>query len=136
MLFEIIIFIFYTSVLSFLKFIHCIKLSYYKLTSMLFSIYFLPTPATLTEGFPCFFLSCKANAGVYLAKTGQDRHSSLISELCFSMYCLCRLCCTVYCLCVNVYSTILLPPGVNPFKVKCIISHIISHHIILYHIIT
>ena len=23
--------------------------------------------ATLTEGFPCFFLSCKANARVYLA---------------------------------------------------------------------
>jgi hypothetical protein len=26
--------------------------------------------STLTEGFPCFFLSCKANARAYLAKTG------------------------------------------------------------------
>jgi len=32
--------------------------------------------ATLTEVFPCFFLSCKANARVYLAKTGHGPHSS------------------------------------------------------------
>jgi hypothetical protein len=43
----------------------------------------LPTPIlftsnfTLTEGFPCFFLSCKANARVILAKTGHGRHSSV-----------------------------------------------------------
>jgi len=29
-----------------------------------------------TEVFPCFFLSCKANAKVYLAKTGHGLHSS------------------------------------------------------------
>ena len=34
--------------------------------------------STLTEVFPCFFLSCKANARVYLAKTGHGQHSSLI----------------------------------------------------------
>ena len=34
------------------------------------------SPATLTEVFPCFFLSCKANARVYLAKTGHGLHSS------------------------------------------------------------
>jgi len=34
------------------------------------------SPATLTEVFPCFSLSCKANARVYLAKTGHRRHSS------------------------------------------------------------
>jgi hypothetical protein len=34
------------------------------------------SPANLTEGFPCFFLSCKANARVYLAKTGHGPHSS------------------------------------------------------------
>jgi hypothetical protein len=34
------------------------------------------SPATLTEVFPCFFLSCKANARVYLAKTGHSPHSS------------------------------------------------------------
>jgi len=32
--------------------------------------------ATLTEVFPCFILSCKANARVYLAKTGHGQHSS------------------------------------------------------------
>ena len=30
--------------------------------------------ATLTEVFPCFFLSCKANARVKLAKTGHSPH--------------------------------------------------------------
>ena len=34
------------------------------------------SPATLTEVFPCFFLSCRANARVYLAKTGHGPHSS------------------------------------------------------------
>jgi hypothetical protein len=29
--------------------------------------------ATLTEGFPCFFPTCKANARVIPAKTGQAR---------------------------------------------------------------
>jgi len=31
---------------------------------------------TLTEGFPCFFLSCKACAKVNAAKTGHGPHSS------------------------------------------------------------
>ena len=34
------------------------------------------SPATLTEVFPCFFFSCKANARLYLAKTGHGPHSS------------------------------------------------------------
>jgi len=42
--------------------------------------------AILTEVFPCFFLSCKANARVKLAKTGHGPHSSKF--LCCSMYCL------------------------------------------------
>jgi len=33
--------------------------------------------ATLTEVFPCFFLSCKANAKVNPAKMGQGPHSSI-----------------------------------------------------------
>jgi len=33
------------------------------------------SPATVTEVFPCFFLSCKTNARVYLAKTGHGPHS-------------------------------------------------------------
>ena len=55
---------------------------------------------TLTEGFPCFFLSCKANARVKLAKTGHGPHSSTLLVICvvpllFVLFC--------YCLCVNVY---------------------------------
>jgi hypothetical protein len=34
------------------------------------------SPITLTEVFPCFSLSCKANARVYLAKTGHGPNSS------------------------------------------------------------
>jgi len=33
-------------------------------------VYIVFIPATLTEVLPCFFLSCKANARVYLAKMG------------------------------------------------------------------
>ena len=39
-------------------------------------VYFVFIPATLTDVFPCFSLSCKANARVYLAKTGHGPHSS------------------------------------------------------------
>ena len=37
---------------------------------------------TLTEGFPCFFLSCKANARVKLPKTGHGPHSSTLAVIC------------------------------------------------------
>ena len=46
---------------------------------------------TLTEVFPCFFLSCKANTRVNPAKTGHGPHSSQF--LCCSMY---FLCCFMY----------------------------------------
>ena len=39
-------------------------------------VYVFLDAATLTEVFPCFFLSCKANARVNLAKTGHGPHSS------------------------------------------------------------
>ena len=44
----------------------------------LFCIFFANwhSPATLTEVLLCFFLSCKANARVYLANTGHGPHSS------------------------------------------------------------
>ena len=42
--------------------------------------------ATLTEGFPCFFLGCKANARVTPVKTVHGPHSSKF--LCCFMYCL------------------------------------------------
>jgi hypothetical protein len=63
---------------------------------------------TLTEVFPCFFVSCKANSRVKLAKSGHDPHSSKLYVL-FSnfvlFYVLFVLCRSVYCLCVNVYCT-------------------------------
>ena len=59
---------------------------------------------TLTEGFPCFFLSCKANARVKLAKTGHGPHSSKLvicvvlslfgCSVVIVLYC-CYLCCSV-----------------------------------------
>jgi hypothetical protein len=61
------------------------------------------SPATLTEVFPCFFLSCKANG--IPREDGARSALFLISELCCSVYCLCRLCYSMYCLCVNVYCT-------------------------------
>jgi hypothetical protein len=57
--------------------------------------------ATLTEVFPCFFLSCKANARVKPAKTGHGPQSSKFL-LFYVLFVLCR---SVYCLCVNVYRT-------------------------------
>ena len=47
-----------------------------------------------------FFLDCKANARVILAKTGHGPHSSKIVVL---FYVLFVLYCFMYCLCVNVY---------------------------------
>jgi hypothetical protein len=37
---------------------------------------------TLTEVFPCFFLSFKANAKLKLAKTGHEPHSSTLVVIC------------------------------------------------------
>jgi hypothetical protein len=34
--------------------------------------------STLTEIFPCFFLRCKANARVKLAKTGHGPHTLVV----------------------------------------------------------
>jgi len=45
----------------------------------LYSVFIVPnwhSPTTLTEVFPCFFRSCKANARVYHAKTGHGPYSS------------------------------------------------------------
>jgi hypothetical protein len=69
-------------------------------------IYIYPTnwhfSATLTEAFPCVFLSCKTNARVQPAKTGHGPHSF---QIFVSFYVLFVLCGSVYYLCVNVYCT-------------------------------
>ena len=61
------------------------------------------SPDTVTEVFPCFFLSCKINARVYLAKTGHGPHSSQLANC--VVLCIVCLCCSMYRLCVNVYCT-------------------------------
>ena len=76
--------------------------------------------ATLTEVFPCFFLSCKANARVKPAKTGHGPHSS--EFLCCSMYCLF---CVVLCIVCVYMCTVLLPPGGYPIAVNI-------YHIYIY----
>ena len=64
-------------------------------------VYVFLDAATLTDVFPCFFLSCKANTRVYLAKTGHGPNSPIV-VLFYVLFVLCR---SVYCLCVNVYCT-------------------------------
>jgi hypothetical protein len=48
--------------------------------------------ATLIEVFPCIFLSCRANARVYLANTGHGPHSSkLMNCVVLFIVCVCVL---------------------------------------------
>jgi len=80
--------------------------------------------ATLTEVFPYFSLSCKANSRVKPAKTGHGRHSSQF--LCCSMYFCVVLCIFVLfyalfvCICVLYYC----------HRVATQLQLNISHHII------
>ena len=69
----------------------------YRCLCILIVVYVFLDAATLTEIFPCFFLGCKANARVILAKTGHGPHSSKI------VVCIVVLYYSMYCLCVNVY---------------------------------
>jgi len=43
----------------------------------------------MTEVFPCFFLSCKANARIKLAKTGHGPHSSTLVVICVVLCVVC-----------------------------------------------
>ena len=61
--------------------------------------------ATLTEVFPCFFLSCKANARVKPTKTGNGPHSFKILML-FYVFLFCVVLCIV-CVCVCVCKCVL-----------------------------
>ena len=105
---------------------YCSSMYSYCCLCILIVVYVFLDAATLTEVFPCFFLGCKANARVILAKTGHSQHSSKIVVL---LYVLFVLYCSMYCLCVNVYchrvTTQLLLK-------KYIISYIIHTHINTY----
>jgi hypothetical protein len=58
--------------------------------------------ATLTEIFPCFFLSCKANARVKPTKTGHGPHSFQVFVLFYVLF-VCVVLCIVFCKCVLYY---------------------------------
>ena len=68
---------------------------------VLVKVYFTLTEVllNLTEVFPCFFFSCKANARVKLAKTGHGPHYSTLVVVCVVRL----LIVLFYVLCVNVY---------------------------------
>ena len=81
----------------FLLFVHVfLTLSMYSYCGLCFLIvvYVFLDAVTLTEVFPCFFLGCKANARVKLAKTGHGPHSSKIVVLLYVLFCivLCIVC--------------------------------------------
>jgi len=63
------------------------------------------------RGFPCFFLSCKANARVKLAKTGHGPHSSTLVVICVVRLLFLLFYVLFVCKCV-------LPPGENPIAVN------------------
>ena len=75
---------------------YCLSMYSYCCLCILIVVYVFLDAATLTEVFLCFFLSCKANARVILAKTGHGPHSSKIVVLFYVLF-------VLYCLCVNVY---------------------------------
>jgi hypothetical protein len=81
---------------------YCSSMYSYCRLCILIVVYVFLDAATLTEVFPCFFLGCKANARVKLAKTGHGPHSSKIVVLFYALFVLYR---SMYCLCVNVYCT-------------------------------
>ena len=66
---------------------------------------------TLTQVFTCFFLSCKANARVKLAKTGHGPHSSTLVVICVVRLLFVLFYVLFDCKC-------LLPPGDNPTAVN------------------
>jgi hypothetical protein len=78
---------------------YCSSMYSYRCLCILIVVYVFLDAATLTEGFPCFFLGCKANARVKLAKTGHGPHSPTV----VLFYVLIVLYRSMYCLCVNVY---------------------------------
>jgi len=69
---------------------------------ILIVVYVFLDAATRTEVFPCFFLGCKANARLQLAKKGDGPHSSKIVVLFYVFFVLYH---SMYCLCVNAYCT-------------------------------
>jgi hypothetical protein len=57
---------------------YCSSMYSYCWLCILIVVYVFLDAATLTEFFPCYFLSCKANSRVKLAKTGHGPHSPIV----------------------------------------------------------
>jgi hypothetical protein len=72
--------------------------------------------ATLTEVFPCFFLSCKTNARVKLAKTGHGQHSSKF-VICVVLFVIRVVLLLIVMFYVLFMCKCVLPPAVNPIAV-------------------
>jgi hypothetical protein len=77
---------------------------------------------TLTEVYPCFFLSCKANVTVKLTKMGHGPHSSTLVVICVVRILFVLFYVLFVCKCV-------LPPGDNPLAVN---KYINSNQSVLY----
>ena len=90
---------------------YCSSMYSYCCLCILIVVYVFLEAATLTEVFPCFFLGCKANARVILAKTGQGPHSSKIVVFVLCIVCFVLFYVLFVCKCV-------LPPGDNPIAVN------------------
>jgi len=73
----------------------------------------------LTEGFPCFFLSCKAYSRVKPAKTGHGPHSSTLVVICVVRLLFVLFYVFFVCKCV-------LPPGDNPIAVNKYIIRLLT----------
>jgi len=97
-----------------------------------------PDFLTLTEVFPYFFLSCKANARVKLTKTGHCPHSSTLVFICVVLLLFVLFCMLFVCKCVLYYchrvSTQLQLTNILYIISYHIISYIVSYHIVSYHI--
>jgi hypothetical protein len=80
---------------------------------VLVNVYFTVTEVslTLTEVFPFFFLSCKANARVKFVKTGHGPHCSTVVVICVVHLLFVLFCVLFVCKCV-------LAPGDNPVAVS------------------
>jgi hypothetical protein len=75
LLFNTVINVFYCYVLLYV-YVPVVYLCSYCMFIYMFIVCLCIPSATLTEVFPCFFLSCKANARVTPAKMGYGPHSS------------------------------------------------------------